>query len=68
MNDVLVPAAILLAGLTSRAKRRLAQRARGDDGVSTLEMVIIALGLVAIATLLVTALTLAVTRRTDQIN
>ena len=68
MNDVLVPAAILLAGLTSRAKRRLAQRARGDDGVSTLEMVIIALGLVAIATLLVTALTLAVTRRTDQIK
>ena len=68
MNDVLVPAAILLAGLTSRAKRRLAQRAQGDDGVSTLEMVIIALGLVAIATLLVTALTLAVTRRTDQIK
>lgn len=68
MTDVLVPAAILLAGLTSRAKRRLAQRARGDDGVSTLEMVIIALGLVAIATLLVTALTLAVTRRTDQIK
>lgn len=68
MTDVLVPATILLAGLTSRAKRRLAQRAHGDDGVSTLEMVIIALGLVAIATLLVTALTLAVTRRTDQIK
>jgi len=68
MNDILVPVTILLGGLTSRAKRRLAQRAHGDDGVSTLEMVIIALGLVAIATLLVTALTLAVTRRTDQIK
>ena len=68
MNDVLVPATILLAGLASRGKRRLAQRAHGDDGVSTLEMVIIALGLVAIATLLVTSLTLAVTRRTDQIK
>jgi hypothetical protein len=31
-------------------------------------MVIIALGLVAVATLLVTAITVAVTRRTDQIK
>ncbi len=67
MNPALVtPARILLAGLTARARRRL--RARGDDGVSTLEMVIIALGLIAVATLLVTAITLAVTRRTNQIN
>ena len=40
----------------------------GDRGVSTLEMVIITLGLIAVATLLVTAITLAVTRRTDQIK
>ena len=62
------PALILLGGLSSRARRRLAARARGENGVSTLEMVIIALGLIAVATLLVTAITLAVTRRTDQIK
>ena len=43
-------------------------RGRRDGGVSTLEMVIITLGLIAVATLLVTAITLAVTRRTDQIK
>jgi len=62
------PALILLGGLTARARRRLGARARGEDGVSTLEMVIIALGLIAVATLLVTAITLAVTRRTNQIK
>ena len=61
-------ALILLGGFSARGRRRLAARARGDAGVSTLEMVIIALGLVAVATLLVTAITLAVTRRTDQIK
>ena len=66
MSSIVLPAAILLGGLAARARRRLTQR--GDGGVSTLEMVIIALGLVAVATLLVTAITLAVTRRTDQIK
>ncbi len=65
---LLTPTLILLGGLSARGRRRLAARARGDAGVSTLEMVIIALGLVAVATLLVTAITLAVTRRTDQIK
>lgn len=39
-----------------------------DVGVSTLEMVMIALGLMAIAGILVAALTAAVTRRTNQIR
>lgn len=43
--------------------------ARGvEAGVSTLEMVIIALGLMAVAGLLVAAITAAVTRRTNQIQ
>ena len=66
MNQTVVPAYLLLAGLAARARRQWSNR--GDDGVSTLEMVIIALGLVAVATLLVTAITLAVTRRTDQLK
>ena len=39
-----------------------------DAGLSTLEMAIIGLGLMAIAGLLVAALTGAVTRRTNQIK
>ncbi len=45
------------------------RRAAGDDtGVSTLEMVIIALGLMAVAGLLVAAITAAVTTRTNQLQ
>lgn len=66
MNTTLLTARVLLAGQFARARR--AVRYNGELGVSTLEMVIIALGLIAVATLLVTAITLAVTRRTDQIN
>lgn len=40
----------------------------GDAGVSTLEMVIIALGLMTIAGLLVAVLVSAVTSRTNQIK
>ena len=60
----------LLAVLRMRvALLGAAMRSRkGDDGVSTLEMVIIALGLMGIAALLVTALTVAVTNRTNQIK
>lgn len=46
----------------------LAERRRGDAGVSTLEMVIIALGLMAVAGLLVAAITAAVTTRTNQLQ
>jgi hypothetical protein len=70
-DDLILPTLIFLRGLAARARAGVAQRARGGDpesGVSTLEMVIIALGLVAVATLLVTAITVAVTRRTDQIK
>ncbi|MCZ3389998.1 MAG: hypothetical protein LH645_13005 [Actinomycetia bacterium] len=72
MSDELIhPTYIVLRGLAERARTGVTQRVRGaepDSGVSTLEMVIIALGLVAVATLLVTAITVAVTRRTDQIK
>ena len=66
MTSTLLAARALLAGHLARTSRTL--RNRGEDGVSTLELVIIVLGLIAVATLLVTAITLAVTRRTDQIN
>lgn len=44
------------------------RRSRDDEGASTLEMVIIALGLMAMAGLLIAALTAAVTNRTDKIK
>lgn len=48
--------------------RALAARRHDDSGVSTLEMVIIALGLMAVAGILVAAITAAVTTRTDQLR
>jgi len=54
-DDLIQPAFIVLRGLAERARTGVAQRVRAaesDSGVSTLEMVIIALGLVAVATLL----------------
>ena len=65
-EDLILPLLIIVRGLTARARTRVTDS--GDGGVSTLEMVIITLGLIAVATLLVTAITLAVTRRTDQIK
>ena len=65
-EDLILPLLIIVRGLTARARTRASDS--GDGGVSTLEMVIITLGLIAVATLLVTAITLAVTRRTDQIK
>ena len=65
-EDLILPLLIIVRGLTAPAPTRPSDS--GDGGVSTLEMVIIALGLIAVATLLVTAITLAVTRRTDQIK
>ena len=55
----------LLAGVTDRLRH---VRGSGEDGVSTLEMVIITLGLIAVAGLLVAAITAAVTTRTNQIQ
>ncbi len=54
---------VLLRGELARLTR-----ARDDTGVSTLEMVIIALGLMAVAGLLVAAITAAVTTRTNQLQ
>lgn len=51
---------------TGRATAR--QRARGDLGATTLELVIIVLGLILVAGLLVAAITAAVQRRIAQIN
>lgn len=79
MPDMVPPLLLLFGVLTGRA-RHLNRPAHAvgdppalngsarDAGVSTLEMVIIALGLIAVATLLVVAITAAVTRRTNQIN
>ncbi len=70
MIDDLTTHAVLLAhALVGGIRARVRTRGRQpEDGVSTLEMVIIALGLMAVAALLVTAITLAVTRRTNQIK
>lgn len=40
----------------------------GEAGATTLEVVMITLGLIAVATLFVVAITAAVQRRVDQIN
>jgi len=70
-EDLIAPTLILLRGFGARARAAISRRSHPADpesGVSTLEMVIITLGLIAVATLLVTAITLAVTRRTNQIK
>ena len=61
----LVLAQCLRAAVRARLRRTESQR---DDGMSALEVVIIALGLMAVAALLVTAITAAVTRRTNQLK
>lgn len=59
----LIPALFVLLEVQRARWRRAA-----DEGVSTLEMVIIALGLVVVAGILVTAITRAVSSRTDQLQ
>ena len=57
----------LMAALAGRLRREV--QARGSDtGASTLELVILVLGLITVATLLVATLTAAVRSRTDQIT
>jgi len=64
----LITAASILFGATSN-RLRDGWRERGtQDGASTLELVILILGLVTVATLLVAALTAAVRSRTDQLT
>jgi hypothetical protein len=57
----------VLGGLTDRLRTTWADR-RTEQGASTLELVILVLGLIAVATLLVATLTAAVRSRTDQIQ
>lgn len=70
--DALIGAAFIMLRLHAAHARAafVARRTRhdGDAGVSTLEMVIIALGLMAIAGVLVAVLVAAVTSRTSQIK
>ena len=59
----------VLQGYVTSARRAVRRRSGDDDvGASTLELVIIVLGLIAVATLLVIAITAAVQRRVDQIT
>jgi hypothetical protein len=70
-DDLIVPTLIMLRGLAARARSGLSRRtneAGAEEGASTLEMVIITLGLIAVATILVAAITVAVTRRANQIK
>ncbi|WP_426592618.1 hypothetical protein ACPPVS_12660 [Cellulomonas sp. McL0617] len=57
-----------LTALLTTTRTRIRAGTRSDVGASTLELVIIILGLMAIATMLVVAVTAAVQRRVDQIN
>ena len=69
--DALIGTTLILLRLHAAHARAAFEGRRaqdGDAGVSTLEMVIIALGLMAIAGLLVAALVVAVTSRTNQIK
>ncbi|WP_448060641.1 hypothetical protein [Cellulomonas hominis] len=62
-------ALIILNGYVATLRREVRTRLPNNDvGASTLELVIIILGLIAIATMLVVAVTAAVQRRVDQIN
>lgn len=59
----------VLQGYVTTARRAVRRRlGENDVGASTLELVIIVLGLIAVATLLVVAITAAVQRRVDQIT
>lgn len=67
MEPLIQATLTMLRALTGRLQRTW--RTRQDDlGASTLELVILILGLIAVATLLVAALTAAVRSRTDQIT
>ena len=59
---------IFLNGYIATARRRVRDRAGGDTGLTTLEIVIVTLGLMGVAALLVVAVTAAVQRRVDQIT
>jgi hypothetical protein len=69
IEDLVTHSLVLAQCLVAVARARLRRtESQGEDGMSTLEVVIIALGLMAVAALLVTAITAAVTRRTNQLK
>ena len=70
MTDQFLQLLILLDALPGRAADSWANRRRNveDDGLGTLELVIITLGLVTVAGVLVAAISAAVTSRTSQIK
>ncbi len=57
-----------LQALITSTRAGVRRRVSGDAGATTLELVIIVLGLIVVAGLLVAAITAAVQRRVDQIN
>jgi hypothetical protein len=64
-----IAALIVLRGYAASVRRTVHERYGDNDiGATTLELVIIILGLIAVATMLVVAITAAVQRRVDQIN
>ena len=70
MTD-LIPHLLIVAGvLRARAAHGWAHRRDddNDDGLGTLELVIITLGLATVAAVLVAAISAAVTNRTSQIK
>jgi hypothetical protein len=67
MDAVMTTALTVLGALTGRIRSGWENRGN-EAGASTLELVILVLGLITVATLLVATLTAAVKSRTDQIN
>jgi heme/copper-type cytochrome/quinol oxidase subunit 2 len=67
MNTLITTTLTMLGALTGRIRTAWLRR-DAQEGASTLELVILVLGLIAVATLLVATLTAAVKSRTDQIN
>ena len=67
MNALMSTTLTILGALTGRLRTGWEQRGT-EEGASTLELVILVLGLITVATLLVATLTAAVKSRTDQIN
>jgi hypothetical protein len=57
-----------LHALLTNTRVRVRQRVSSDAGATTLELVIIVLGLILVAGILVAAITAAVQRRVNQIN
>ncbi len=57
-----------LQAVLTRTRSRIRDRVPNDVGATTLELVIIVLGLILVAGLLVAAITAAVQRRVNQIN